>query len=189
MFDLSALPESLARTAPYLRDALLVLLLLLAAWTDWREFRIPNWLTLSGLGIGLAYNASAAPAAIGVLPALGGAAVGLAILLPLWMLRAMGAGDVKLMAAVGAFLGYPDILPAALFSFVAGGAAALGIALWRQVLGRAALNVGDMLRATAVAVSGGPRVAALAMPSVGRLPFGLCVCAGTFAWIALKQWR
>ena len=46
---------------------------------------------------------------------------GLALLLPLWLLRVMGAGDVKLMAAVGAVVGVPGVLYAVLWSFIFGG--------------------------------------------------------------------
>jgi prepilin peptidase CpaA len=173
MLELSTLPESLARIFAHSRELVLAAFLVAGAWIDWRTFRIPNWLTLSGLAAGLAYNASPAPGALGFLTALGGAAIGLAALLPLYAGRVMGAGDVKLMALVGAFLGTSQVLFAVLFTFIAGGIAALAFALWTQSTGRLALNVSELVR-------GGPGIA-----SVGRLPYGISICAGTLAWLAL----
>ncbi|HEY7333314.1 MAG TPA: A24 family peptidase [Bryobacteraceae bacterium] len=66
--------------------------------------RIPNWLTVSGAGAGIGLNLLLYGAA-GLRMALFGLATGFGVYLVLYLLRAMGAGDVKLMAAVGAFLG------------------------------------------------------------------------------------
>ena len=99
----------------------LVALLLLAAVIDWRTYRIPNWLTVSGMVVGLLYNSIGPSPASGFWLALAGLGVGLVMLLPLYVLRVMGAGDVKLMAMVGAFLAVPGVIYAALYSLIAGG--------------------------------------------------------------------
>src|SRR5947209_11249935 len=75
-----------------------------AAYTDLRSRRIPNWLTLSAAVIGLGLNLALGGAA-GGLTAVLGLGLGLAMLLPFYLLRAVGAGDVKLLAALGALLG------------------------------------------------------------------------------------
>jgi prepilin peptidase CpaA len=75
-----------------------------AGWMDLRTRRIPNWLTVPGLCIGIAANA-AFGGWHGVLLALEGAGLALGLLLPLVQMRALGAGDWKLMGAVGAFWG------------------------------------------------------------------------------------
>src|SRR5712671_8035569 len=75
-----------------------------AALLDWRSRRIPNWLTVPGLIFGVAVN-SALTGWHGTRLALEGAILALVLLLPLVLLRALGAGDWKLMGAVGAFLG------------------------------------------------------------------------------------
>lgn len=91
-----------------------------AGWLDWRSRRIPNWLTVPALGAGLAVNALAWRWA-GTKQALEGAGLGLAILLPFVLLRGLGAGDWKLMGALGAWLG-PSRLIVVLFGtvFIAG---------------------------------------------------------------------
>jgi prepilin peptidase CpaA len=187
MFELSALPESLARVAAHLREVILFALVLTAAWIDWRTYRIPNWLTLSGLAVALVYNASSAPGSTGILPALGGAAIGLAVLLPLWVVRVMGAGDVKLMAMVGAFLGSSEVLYAVVLTFVAGGIAAIGFALWTRSTGRVAFNINELIRGGVLAAASGRAAPMPSIASVGKLPYGISICAGTIAWLALKQ--
>jgi prepilin peptidase CpaA len=91
----------------------------MVALVDINTHRIPNSLsaTAAVLGLSLQLWVNGAP---GVLGALGGAAVGLGIFLPFYVLRAFGAGDVKAMATVGIFLGAQLTLLAAAFTLVAG---------------------------------------------------------------------
>ena len=77
---------------------------LYAGWFDWRTRRIPNWLTVPGLCFGIAVN-GALGGWHGVLLSLEGAGLALGLLLHLVLMRALGAGDWKLMGAVGALLG------------------------------------------------------------------------------------
>lgn len=100
------------------------LLGLIAAEEDLRRRSVPNWLTASGAAAGLA--CSAASGWHGVAMAAAGAAAGFLILLPFHWLRAMGGGDVKLLAAFGALLGPSGILLAAVFAAIFGGIAAAG---------------------------------------------------------------
>jgi prepilin peptidase CpaA len=110
-----------------------------SAWAvreDLLAHRIPNRLTGTLLCLGLVLQF-----AIGGWSALGqaalGALVGLAILLPLYVLRAMGAGDVKLLAALGALLGPHWALVAGIYTLIAGGVLAVFYVLIGSV--RAAL--------------------------------------------------
>lgn len=171
------------------RIALLALLLITAAVIDFRTFRIPNWLTAGGLLIGLALNTAGSIRALdGLLWALGGAAVGLAILLPLYLLRVMGAGDVKLMAMVGAFLGLSQIMPALLFVFVTGGIAAIVFALANKKLARLAANLRNIVQGVAFSVLAGQPPAAMAPgASIGKLPYGVSISAGTIVYLATRQ--
>lgn len=105
---------------------LLLVILALAAWTDMRMHKIPNALSLGGIALGILIHALNS-GVDGLLDGIGGAAVGMAILLPFYLLRGMGAGDVKLMGAVGAFLGPRDALLATGLSLGVGGIMALGI--------------------------------------------------------------
>ncbi len=81
-----------------------VLLSLVAGWTDLRSRRIPNWLTVPGLLIGVSAN-TVLSGWSGLNASLLGALVGLALLLPFVLLRSLGAGDWKLAGALGAFAG------------------------------------------------------------------------------------
>ncbi|MEW6235488.1 MAG: A24 family peptidase [Candidatus Omnitrophota bacterium] len=94
--------------------------LALAAYIDWKEHRVPNWLTFAACGFGLAYHALIG-GVDGLESALLGAAAGLATLIVPYALKGMGAGDVKLMAAVGAWVGAEITLHAFLWIAVCGG--------------------------------------------------------------------
>ena len=84
--------------------ALALALALFAGWTDWHTRKIPNWLTAPALILGVTVHTWAA-GWLGAKTSLAGAGLALGLLLPLVLLRALGAGDWKLMGALGAFLG------------------------------------------------------------------------------------
>ena len=77
---------------------------LVAAFVDFRSRKIPNWLTVPAFVAGLTLR-TVLFGWPGTKTALEGAGLALGLLLPLVLLRALGAGDWKLMGAVGAFLG------------------------------------------------------------------------------------
>ncbi|HEY0825517.1 MAG TPA: A24 family peptidase, partial [Ramlibacter sp.] len=148
---LETLSASLLALAAQPGSGALVTLLVLAAVSDARTYRIPNTLTVGGMALGLATQTLTAPAAsTGFLLAAGGLAAMLLCLVPLHALRVMGGGDVKLMAMVGAFLGLPDVLPALLFVFVAGGIAAVVAAVSRGRVRRLLGNVAAIVRGAAI---------------------------------------
>ena len=112
-----------------------LLLLSVLAWAareDLLRHRIPNELNLAAMlaAIGLAYSSGGTH---GVASSVAGAAVGCAAFAPFYLLRGMGAGDVKLMAAAGAFLGPADALAAAALAIVMGGALAVAVVMLRLV--------------------------------------------------------
>jgi prepilin peptidase CpaA len=179
-----------------LRVPVLVLLLLAAAAIDLRSMRIPNWLTMSGAALGLVLAAAVPWQALGpvwavdgVLWSLAGLAVALLVLLPFYAFGLMGAGDVKLMAMVGSFLGFPQVLPAILAAFIAGGAVAIVFALRHRALWRAFSNVGAMTQSMAFAALAGfrPVAGGTARPSIGKMPYGVSICAGTLAWLVIRH--
>lgn len=165
----------------------LIGLLLVAAWIDWRTFRIPNWLTVSGMAWGLTYNTVFADSALGGLGhGLLGLVTGLALLLPLYAIRVMGAGDVKLMAMVGAFLGALATAKALLLVGIVGGLAVVLFALSQRATRQLASNVKDM--AESMVIPGMPIWRPeIAGTSVGKLPYGVSISVGTLAFLVLRQ--
>jgi Flp pilus assembly protein protease CpaA len=87
-------------------EVALLLIVLTAAVSDIRSRSIPNWLTLGGIVAGLALN-TYATGLEGLKFSAIGFGVAALIFLPLFMIRFLGGGDVKLMAAVGACAGFP----------------------------------------------------------------------------------
>ena len=162
-------------------EVFLLWLVLQAAATDlvWRK--IPNALVLSGLLLALVLRAVAGPPSALLSVWLAGMLVGFFLFLPLYLLRGMAAGDVKLMAMVGAFAGPARALDIALLSFAAGGV--LGLLLmaasgqWRR--GWSNLRV---LLLPWLLRPGGMPLAPVPLPknqSVGGMPYGVAVAAGT----------
>ncbi|MBS9405250.1 prepilin peptidase [Halomonas sp. TRM85114] len=115
------------RSEVLLIPGLVLLLIWSAAAWDLRSRRIPNVLVMAGAATGILLHGVLAGFG-GVLAALSGLAVGLLILLPGYLFGSTGAGDVKLMAAVGSFLGVNGVFLAGLASIAAGGLIALGFA-------------------------------------------------------------
>ena len=169
-----------------LTNTLLLLLLAGAVVTDLSARLIPNALVLAGALTGFLL-AALHPEGIGFLRALGGLALGLAMFLPMYALRAMGAGDVKLMAMTGAFLGLPAIFEAALWVLLTGGVLALAFALRRGVARRMAGNLREMLVLAAASVqirivpdfSAGPQTAV-------RLPYAVAIAGGVAAYLLAR---
>ena len=122
-----------------LQIAAIVVAIVAAAW-DLKTRRIPNVLTF-----GSALAAIAANAYVGGLSGAGWAVagwiVGVAFFLPIFALGGMGAGDVKLLAALGAWLGPVAVVWVALFSLIAGGVLGLAVALAYGYLTQAFANI------------------------------------------------
>ncbi len=123
---------------------ILVPLLLVAAFMDVRSRRIPNWLTLPAAAVAMVYRFGA-EGAWGLMGGIEGLMLGMACLLPFYIAGGMGAGDVKLMGALGALLGPKEVFMAFLFSAMAGGVYALGLLAVRARSKEAMLHYGTML--------------------------------------------
>jgi len=156
-----------------------------AAVIDFRTRRIPNWLTLSAVLLGLALQVvfHGLP---GLLRGFLGLLVGAGLFFVPFALGGMGPGDVKLMAAVGAFLGPPGALWAALMTGVAGGVLALVWAAVHGRLARACQRTGELVGA---AVDPRRRAAQGGLPSLEKdanwsIPYGVAIAFG----VALSIW-
>ena len=125
----------------------LVLAVLVATVTDLRSRRIPNWLTVSTLVLGFVLNALIAyPAPMeGVWLAAKGFAVAFALNLVMYMLHMTGAGDVKLLAAVGAMVGCSDFVGIFLLTALIGGVLAIVFILVKGRVRQTLWNVGYMV--------------------------------------------
>ncbi|MDR6857396.1 A24 family peptidase [Variovorax guangxiensis] len=190
MQEFHALLELLAMLALDPRTAVLIALLVIAAVSDYRSYRIPNWLTFGGAMFALVYKTVIAVSpGSAFLMAWGGLLLGFAIMLPLYLLHAMGAGDVKLMAMVGAFLGLDETLQAVLWALIAGGAGAIGFALLKGRVGRMLRNTRDVLRDLVTLSLAGVRPDARmhAGQSIGKLPYGVCISVGTIGYVLSRQ--
>jgi prepilin peptidase CpaA len=183
MKDFLSLLELLGMLLINPRYSILFALLLVASISDCRSYKIPNWLTFGGSAF-IPFSPQ-----LGFGWALGGFALGLCFMLPLYMLGIMGAGDVKLMAMVGAFLGMTHTVYAVLFVFVTGGLAALVYALWNRSLLRMASNVKLSLTALLFSTMGGlrPQMTPLDNLSVGKLPYAVSITFGTTAFLIAHQ--
>lgn len=190
MEQLGAVLELLAMLASDVRMLALLVLLVLASVSDWRTYRIPNWLTFGGTLFALVYGTLAARTpAVGALSAFGGLAVGFAAMLTFYVIGIMGAGDVKLMAMVGAFLGPQQTVTAVLFTFIAGGIAALAFAVHRRRLGHMLGNVKTAVQGMAFSTMAGirPDESLRVQQSVGKLPYGICIGVGTAVEVFAHQ--
>ena len=174
--ELLAMLDLLQMLALSPRTGVLMVLLLIAAVIDVRTGRIPNWLVFGGALYAIAYNSffPVYPKDVGFLFAVYGLGLGLAAFLPLYALRAMGAGDVKLMAMVGAFLGTWLTIGAVLGTLLAGGALALFLVL----------RSGHLVRMLAPGVGG---LAVHDGASAGKMPYGVAIASGTLGYLLLKQ--
>lgn len=158
--------------------SLLVSTLCFAVATDSTTQRIPNTLVLFGLVAGLVAQIFVGA---GVLFWLKGVAVAFACFIPLYILRGMAAGDVKLMMVVGGFLGYPMIFTAALNVLMAGGLLALLMVLYKRKLAQLLTNLRSMAYTVVIKKTSG--VSTLDGPlenSAGRMPFAPSIALGTF---------
>ncbi len=130
---------------PIVLQLVLAAVVLVAAVFDIRSRRIPNWLTLSGVVAGIVLNSFLGVDKYNWRSALMGLGLAFLIYFPLYLLRGMGAGDVKLMAAVGSLVGPANWFAIFLLSSVLGGVVAILLLLSRGGLWGTFRNVGYML--------------------------------------------
>jgi Flp pilus assembly protein protease CpaA len=160
---------------------LFVAMLAVAVYMDVTRHRIPNKLNLIGLCTALVLQ-SVMGGVPGLTAGLLGGLAGFACFAPFYVLRGMGAGDVKLLAAVGTFLGPVGAAYAAMFSLVAGGVGAIGYVLWRAV--RACVNSWAHEGSSAVGASA---FVAVRLARRDRLPFALPIAAGSLSAAAYSM--
>ena len=174
-----------ANAIPLANQIIVAALVIIAAAYDFRFRRIPNWLVLAGIVSGFVLNiryggfSGFRTAGFGFLLAFG-------IYVVLFALRAMGAGDVKLMAGVGSLVGPRNWFVIFLITAVVGGLLALVLVIAKKRLRRTLWNVGFILR----------EMMSLRAPYMTReevdvtnpqaitLPHGVAIAAGTLLFLA-----
>lgn len=159
----------------------LTVVVVLAVASDVRTRRIPNVLTVSGLGVALALRAITGVDAF--VAGLAGGAIALGLTLPLVMLGGLGGGDSKLLVAVGAFLGPAGLPMALLVTALVGGVMALGLVVYRGVLGATLAHCWQMIRRLWTPSTPEP-LRTLGTPGAIAIPYGVAIGAGAIAgWI------
>jgi len=170
-----------------LLDIVLIALVLAAAWTDLRTRHIPNWIPVTGAICGIVFSIWFNGLA-GLLSCIAGAALGMAIFLPLYLLGGMGAGDVKLFTAVGLLVGPQALVLVFVLTGLSGGIAAAMLALWRGCLRQTLRQTGDLMMelsrmhwqaARSTAVNAGPQAL--------RLPYGAVIAGGTLLSLIVRH--
>lgn len=157
--------------------AALMMFVVAVAIIDWRTHRIPNLLCATAAIVGLASQLWTHGQA-GLLAALGGAAVGLALFLPFYVLRAFGAGDVKAMATVGIFLGVNAILIAVGATLIAGGVLGICFLLLKpRHAGATGYRLLGLFLAPVTSLRDTRRNNDSA--SIQRFPYGIAIASGT----------
>jgi prepilin peptidase CpaA len=157
--------------------------LIIASLTDILTFRIPNWLTYSTLAVGIAYF-SVAKGYEGFLFSLGGAAAGLGLLTLPYIIGGTGAGDVKLLGAVGSFLGPKGAFIVFIFSNIMAGIYALGLMASKGLLIGTLKRYGKVLKGFIITHQ------FIYIPPSNkekkiRIRFGFAIALGTISYLAL----
>ena len=165
----------------------LVLVALIAGWTDWRHRRIPNWLTvpgfLAGVGANLVLNGWT-----GLKASLLGAVLGLGLLLPFVLLRSLGAGDWKLAGALGAFSGPGVLVDLLLGSIFVAGAMALVLVIYKGRLLQTVRNIGHILVSLVTFRLPGTQVS-LDNPDSLKVPYGVALALTALLYAGAYVWR
>ncbi len=164
---------------------LVTITLVVAALIDGYKLKVPNWLTFPMILSGWAFSA-ASFGWEGLAWSLVGTVVGLALLLPLYAIGGMGAGDVKLLAGVGAWVGGTITLYAFCVSAIVGGVIALAMVLlrgaWQKHYGQCLMIWNEM-----ITIRDPEKLSAIAAErksSMLLLPYGIPIAIGTIAYFA-----
>jgi prepilin peptidase CpaA len=150
-----------------------VVLSLIAGWTDLRSRRIPNWLTVPGLVIGVALNTLLGGWS-GLKTSLLGALIGLALLLPFVLLRSLGAGDWKLAGALGSFTGPALLMDLLIASVFVAGLMAVALIVYKGRVRQTLRNIGHILISLVTFRLPGAQVS-LDNPESLKVPYGVAL--------------
>jgi prepilin peptidase CpaA len=149
-----------------------------ATWTDLRSRRIPNWLVLPFMAAGMGVSAWQ-HGWHGVAQSLEGFVLGAVVFGVLFAMGGMGMGDVKLCAAIGAWIGPGQLLLALVLTGLAGGVMALGWALVGGFVGDLFKGSGDLLLGWKERGTLAHPELKLANPRARKMPYAPAIAIGT----------
>jgi prepilin peptidase CpaA len=177
-------------TLPAAAQSLLAILTLVAAGYDMRYRRIPNWLVLAGIVVGFAWN-SFAFGLSGLAHAAEGLGLGFALYFPLYLLRARGAGDVKLLAAVGALVGPGNCFWVFLLTAILGGVIAMIVLLLHGRVKHTFFNLSFIMSDLAKLQAPYKSSEELDVNTTKgmRLPHGAMIAVGAVAFMVMADFR
>jgi len=165
---------------------LAVALAVAAGYTDWRSRRIPNWLTAPGLLLGVLANTVLGGRG-GLKTSLLGAGLGLLVLLPFVIVRALGAGDWKLAGALGAIVGPGVLADLLMVSVFVAGIMALGLVIYKRRFKETMRNIGGLLASIVTFHKPGAEVS-LDNPQSLKVPYGVALALTTLLFSIGKMW-
>jgi prepilin peptidase CpaA len=162
----------------------MVLLAFIAGVTDFRWRRIPNWLTVPALAVGVAANTFFGGWS-GLKTSLLGALVGLGLLLPFVLLRSLGAGDWKLAGALGAFTGPTLLVDLLLLSVFVAGMMAMMLIIYKGRVREALRNTAHIVVSLVTFQLPGHRVS-LDNPDSLKVPYGVALALSVLLYGAAQ---
>ena len=163
-----------------------VVFALSAGWIDLRRRRIPNWLTVPGLLVGVGVN-SALGGWNGLKTSLLGAGLGLALLLPFVLVRSLGAGDWKMAGALGAFTGPKLLADLLVGSVFVAGIMAVALVIYKGRVQQTMRNIGHILVSLATFRLPESRVS-LDDPDSLKVPYGVALALSVVLYSAAHLW-
>ena len=155
-----------------------------AGWLDWRMRKIPNWLTVPALlgGLTLSTVLWRWP---GVKLSLEGAGISLGVLLPFVLMRGLGAGDWKLMGALGAFLGPQRVIVVLLGTVLIAGTMSVVEVIRQRKVRETLNNLWVVFVAYSTFQVNNARAITLDNPRLLKIPFGVAAALSTGSFFVI----
>jgi len=157
-----------------------------AAVIDISTRRVPNWLTIPGICLGICINAYLSGAA-GVKSSLLGVCTGFLLLFFVYLLGGMGAGDVKLLSAVGSFLGPTLVFYTFVWMALAGGVLAVFVLVYKKAFSQTLRNLRSVLWGWILRTHESDLDISLKNPSLLKLPYGVAIAIGTVLAVFIQR--
>ena len=170
----------------YLISIPVVICVVLAAFTDIRENKIPNWLTLSSALVALLLNLSLSGME-GLLWSFLGIFTGFSLLFLLYLWGGMGAGDVKLLSTVGAFVGPKLVFYTFIWMALIGGVLALTLIIYRRAFQQTMRNLRFLIFGWILRTSPAETNMTIRNQSLLKLPYGVAIALGAIMAVWLQN--